>query len=76
MSTNDDMLSVAEANNLVSGSDIPAFSKLHSCLEDLSGDNVDSGIGNDGADFWVTINGIEYFITATRSKKQRKKEQH
>lgn len=70
------MLSIAEDSGLADSKDIKAFSRVHSKLENMSGMGVDSGIGINGADFWVELDGIEYFINMTRSKKQRMSEKH
>lgn len=33
------------------------------------GTNIDSGYGNGCGDLWFTINGVEFFLTVSRSKK-------
>jgi hypothetical protein len=50
--------------------DLGAFEKLHQTLADMSGSTVDRGIGVASADFWVTIDGVEYFVTVRRSNNQ------
>lgn len=40
-----------------------ARDKVRAALADLSGKPVDVGMGCGGADLWVTLDGVEYFVT-------------
>lgn len=43
---------------------------VRDALAALSAAPVDTGAGPDGVDFWVTIGGTEYMLTARRSNRQ------
>jgi len=52
--------------------DAEAYRTIAQALRTIADDRIDTGAAlGMGADFWVSIGGIEYFITAKRSKKQR-----
>lgn len=36
--------------------------------------NIDSGMSQSGADLWVKVNGVEYFISLSMSNAQKAKE--
>lgn len=46
---------------------------LLSTVKDV-GTSIDSGSGDGYADLWVTVGGVEYYITARRSNNQLTKE--
>jgi len=53
-----------------SGNDWVAFDKARNVLESIAESGVDSGMSAGGRDFWLRINGAEYFINMSRSKRQ------
>jgi hypothetical protein len=38
------------------------------------GTSVDVGLGFNACDLWVTVHGVEWFITVTKSNAQKQKE--
>jgi hypothetical protein len=52
--------------------DAEAYRTIAQALRQVADGPIDTGAAmGAGADFWVTIAGIEYLLTATRSRKQR-----
>jgi hypothetical protein len=51
--------------------DSDAFKTISAALRQVADDTVDSGLGFGGADFWLKIGGVEYFLHAERSKAQK-----
>lgn len=52
--------------------DAEAYRTIAQALRTIADDRIDTGAAlGIGADYWVSIAGVEYFITAKRSKKQR-----
>jgi hypothetical protein len=52
--------------------DAEAYRTIAQALRTIADDRIDTGAAMGlGADFWVSIAGVEYFVTAKRSKKQR-----
>ena len=45
---------------------------LHTLKDE--GTSIDSGCGPDYGDLWVTVGGVEFFVSARRSNKQLKSE--
>jgi len=67
---------LAESHGLVDKADSTPYRKIYRALESVADEDIDTGFGLDGADFWVTIDGREYFITARPSLKQIATEKH
>ena len=61
---------------LIDKAEALAFAKLSTALKAVSDDGspFDTGIGIGFSDYWVAISGVEFYITARKSKKQIKKE--
>ena len=52
--------------------DAQAYRTIGQALRQVGDGELDTGAAmGTGSDFWVTIAGIEYFITVCRSQKQR-----
>jgi len=47
--------------------DLPVFYKIRDLLKTISEGNIDTGIGMGKSDYWITVNGIEYWIIVSRS---------
>ena len=55
--------------------DAEAYRTIAQALREIADDRIDTGAAlGIGADYWISISGIEYFITVKRSKKQRVKD--
>jgi hypothetical protein len=55
--------------------DAEAYRTIAQALRNVADDRIDTGAAMGfGADFWISIAGVEYFVTAKRSKKQRVKD--
>lgn len=51
--------------------DFDTRNKIRDALTAVADKPVDAGTTPDGADFWLVINGREYFLTARPSTRQR-----
>ena len=52
--------------------DAEAYRTIAQAFRQIADSGVDTGAAlGRGADFWLTLAGVEYFVTATRSKRQR-----
>ena len=58
----------------LSSADSEAYRTIGSALRQIADEGMDIGIGIGTADFWITIAGAEYFITARRSNRQLKQD--
>tara|TARA_R110000823_G_scaffold308212_1_gene431678 strand:- start:337 stop:576 length:240 start_codon:yes stop_codon:yes gene_type:complete len=54
--------------------DLPVFYKIRDLLKTISDGGIDTGIGMGKSDYWVTVNGVEYWITASRNAYQTLKD--
>lgn len=59
------------SNHYTAGSK-DAIQKIHAALKTIRDRNtvIDTGRGMGSADFWMKINGVEYFISVRRSEAQ------
>lgn len=55
--------------------DAEAYRTMAQAFRQIADGPIDTGAGmGAGADFWLTIAGVEYFVTASRSRKQARKD--
>ncbi len=58
----------------MSDQDVSRFVKMKSALQTIADKEIDSGYGAGAIDFWVTVDGIEYYVTIQRSELQKAKQ--
>ena len=52
--------------------DAEAYRTIAQAFRQIADGSIDTGAAlGQGADFWLTLAGVEYFVTAARSKRQR-----
>ena len=72
----DTLNDTALEHGLTNQMELKAIEKIHKAMKDIADTDthVDRGFGLEGADFWVTINGREWFVSAKISLLQQRKE--
>lgn len=74
----DEIIEYAISENITTSRNEGPFKKVRDALSLIQdeGKEIDIGLGIDGLDIWITIDGIEYFINMKESLKQIKSESH